>query len=238
MFKIYQKETDFREPNDQIYYLLASNGLFQVKRTKFFTSSTLMFEPNRGKKLGWLESHEKRLRLHLPKKIPSLLIKKIVAFFQQVHDDYNGAEAIVLVYWDEKSGEYNIIAPEQIVGRATLPHYRVGKNPAGLCRVGTIHSHGSLAAFHSGVDHKDEENDDGIHITIGNINFFPSFACSIVCDGERFTLNPKDVIEIESYEFPTDWLTRVRKIPKKVLRKVLSAGTDSSSKFLTRKELL
>lgn len=41
---------------------------------------------------------------------------------------------------------------------------------AGYGIFGTIHSHCDFAAFHSGVDDNDEQDFDGIHITIGNVN--------------------------------------------------------------------
>lgn len=211
MFNIYLKDKEFQEPADQIYYLLAANGLFLVKKTKFFTSSSLAFTPSGKANLTWLSEHQVSLTVHLPKKIPAKFIEDLINFFRAVHDKFDGAEAIGLVYWDESKEGYILIIPEQEVGKNALPFYKVGANPEGLVRIGTIHSHGSTKAFHSTIDHNDEVNDEGIHITIGNVNTVPTFSCSVVCDEKRTELNFGEVVELKTGYFPEEWLKNVKK---------------------------
>jgi hypothetical protein len=61
--------------------------------------------------------------------------------------------------------------------------------------VGTIHSHASADAFHSELDDEDERHDDGLHMTVGNLDGKVSLVCSLVVDGRRFVLKPSDVFE-------------------------------------------
>jgi hypothetical protein len=71
--------------------------------------------------------------------------------------------------------------------------YEIGPTPAGLLRVGTIHSHASADAFHSELDDEDERHDDGLHVTIGNLDGEASVVCSLVVDGRRFPIEPSEV---------------------------------------------
>jgi hypothetical protein len=162
--------------------------------------------------MPWLKEQKSGIRLSMPRKIPEDIIKKTTAFFRAVYQKFGGSEAIVILYWSEADG-FQIKAPIQKVEPGALPTYKVGENPEGLIRVGTIHSHGSLSAFHSKTDKDDEEFDDGVHITIGNVNFIPSSACSIVCDGERMEIPISSAVEIEELPdvFPAEWLEQVSK---------------------------
>jgi hypothetical protein len=212
MFNVYYYDESFKEPDDQIYYLIAENGVFQVKKTTFFTSATQIFEPKKGKNLGWLKTFKGSLRIHLPKKIPFELVRKTIGFFREVHEKFEGSEAIVLLYWLTEEKRYELVIPEQKVGNMALPHYEIGKNPEGMIKVGDIHSHGSGSAFHSGVDDTDEQHDDGIHITIGNVDLAASLSCSIVCDGERNKVKTERLIQgVEAEAFPADWMKKVKK---------------------------
>ena len=119
------------------------------------------------------------LVLKMPK-IPFGIILDAWDFFRAVSAKYKG-EAIVLLTYDEKN--YNIVAPKQEVSGASL-NYKTED-----CKnvIGTIHSHNTMSAFHSGVDDKDESKMDGIHLTLGNVmESFPSISCSATKNGERF----------------------------------------------------
>lgn len=209
MFDIHQKTKDFTPPEDRIYYLMAKNGLFLVKRTTFFTSYIPIFSPTGSKGLGWLEPQDTIVRLTLKKKISQKDIQKITEFFRQVCDKYDGSEAIVLIYWNEHDQAYVFHVPEQQAGANV--HYKIGKNPEGLIMLGDIHSHGFESASHSVHDNTDEKHVDGIHITIGNVDFNPTYSCSVVCDGMRFMCRPESIIEIAKtdVEVPNDWIGRV-----------------------------
>ena len=82
--------------------------------------------------------------------------------------------------------------------------YVPGPTPPGKIRVGTIHSHAEADAFHSPVDDGDEEHDDGLHVTVGNLDGTFSLSCSLVVDGRRFPLRTWDIFGPVTREAPTD----------------------------------
>lgn len=216
MFNIYLKDDDFAEPDEPVYFLLAQNGLFLIKNSLFFKSSGLFFGKLTGEKeektLPWLKEHKEGVKLTLPSKIPGSLIQQTLNFFRAVNKAYKGAEAIVLIYWLPKEKKYEFFAPEQEVGQGILPYYKVGVTPDGKIRVGTIHSHANTEASHSPTDDRDEAYDEGFHITIGNVDFAPSFSCSIVCGGMRYIVEPEKLIETKAEnDFPKGWLKKVRR---------------------------
>ena len=220
MFPIYHKESEFVQPNDPIYYLLASNGLYLIKKNLFFTSSIPVFEPQNDKKLGWLEPHKMSVFIHLPKRISNEQYQTLAEFFRQIAYKHAGSEAVVLVYWDKAAEEYIFRVTDQYVGAGTAL-YKIGPNPTDFLKVGSFHSHGFASAYHSTTDDNDEAHDDGVHTTLGNVNFIPTISCSIVVDGLRFDVKPEYVIDtgLTGAHVPDDWFETVRKIPPKKLPK-------------------
>lgn len=191
MFPVYLKEPGFSEPDDPIYYLVAKEGLFQVKQTPLFRAQ------RRVEGLGWLESAEEGIQLKLPL-IPASLLADALGFFKQVFRKYR-AEAVLLLYWRGATGQYETRIPRQQVTGSHC-RYEIGPTPAGCLRVGTIHSHGGADAFHSEVDDQDEEHDDGLHVTIGTLHAKPTVACSLVVDRRRYTLRPELLLEVMPWE--------------------------------------
>lgn len=215
LFNAYFKNESFKEPEDTIYYLIASNGVFKVKKTTFFVSSSAIMISVEGRELPGLQKHFASVRINLPKKVSDEILKSSLSFFRAVYQKYERSEAIVILYWSPAKREYLIRAPKQEVIAMSLPYYEVGENPWGLVRVGTIHSHCDAPAFHSKVDEADEAQDDGIHITIGNINSNPSYSCAIVSDGQRLSVGIEKVVDCDlGGEFPSEWLRNVRLAPK------------------------
>ncbi len=186
MFSVYLKEDGFKEPDDPIYYLVTRDGLFQVKRNLLFHARTKI----RG--LSWLMPEREGARLQLPP-VPAAILAEIVAFFQEVFLAHR-AEAVVLLYFNQREKRYELKIPKQQVAGGHC-RYEIGPTPAGWLRAGTIHSHAAADAFHSELDDEDERHDDGLHVTIGNLDGEVSVACSLVVDGRRFTLKPSDVFE-------------------------------------------
>ena len=191
MFPIYLKDLGFHEPEESIYYLVTKDGLFQIKRTPLFRSRI------RIPGLSWLEGEEEGADFLLPV-IPAKVLGEIMAFFREVFRKYR-AEAAVLLYLREGDGEYEIRIPPQTVTGGHC-RYEVGPNPAGLRRVGTIHSHAAIEAFHSELDDVDEQYDDGVHVTIGSLHAKPTVACSLVVDGRRFDLRPEAILEVMPWQ--------------------------------------
>ena len=143
MLPIYLKDRDFIPPADTIYYLLSRDGLFLVKRTPFFEAVV----PATG--IPWLESQEPEVRLGAPP-LPAALLLQAVAFFRAVYSRYE-AEAVALLTWREATRTYELVVPHQTVGGGHCD-YEVREFPAGLMRLGTIHSHAGIDAFHSWRD--------------------------------------------------------------------------------------
>ncbi len=194
MLPIYLKDQDFTSPDDPIYYLLTKDGLFLVKRTPFFEAVL----PAAG--IPWLESQEPGVRLTAPL-LPADLLLRAYAFFRAVYLRYQ-SEAVALLTWREADHTYELVIPHQTVGGGHCD-YEVRDFPAGLTRVGTIHSHAALDAFHSERDDADERFEDGFHITVGNLDAAPTLACSVVVQGYRAPLVPERLF----IPFPIPWAT-------------------------------
>jgi hypothetical protein len=192
MLPIYLKDQDFTPPDDPIYYLLTRDGLFLVKRTPFFEAAV----PAPG--IPWLEPQETRVRLYAPA-LPAGLLLRALAFFRAVYSRYR-SEAVVLLGWREATGTYELVIPHQTVGGGHCD-YQVKEFPAGLWRVGTIHSHAGVEAFHSERDHHDERHEDGFHLTLGNIDGAITLACSVVVQGYRGQLPPEKMFT----PYPIPW---------------------------------
>lgn len=176
MLPIYLKDEDFTPPDDPLYYLLTRDGLFLVKSTPFFAAVV----PARG--IPWLEAQEPEVRLTAPP-LPAALLLEALAFFRAVYTRYK-SEAVVLLAWREATRGYELVVPHQTVGGGHCD-YEVKEFPGGLMRLGTIHSHAGLEAFHSERDEADERHEDGFHITLGNIDRELTISCSVVVQGLR-----------------------------------------------------
>jgi len=179
VFPVYLKEPGFEPPRDPIYYVVTRDGLFQVKESAAFRSAV------RIGGIGWLEGKREEVAWKLPP-VPGELLARAIGLFREVFRRHR-SEAIVLLHYDPASARYTLTVPEQNVAGGHLA-YAIGPTPAGLVRVGTIHSHGDADAFHSELDDWDEQHEDGLHVTVGNLDGPVSLACSVVVDGRRFPL--------------------------------------------------
>ena len=183
MFPVYLKEAGLRPPGDAIYYLVTRDGLFQVKETAAFRSAV------RVEGLGWLEGQREEIAWKLPP-VPGALLARAIGLFREVYRRHE-SEAIVLLHYDPGAGRYTLAVPEQYVAGGHLA-YEIGPTPPGLLRVGTIHSHGGAEAFHSELDDWDERHDDGLHVTVGDLDGPVTLSSSLVVDGRRFPILARD----------------------------------------------
>jgi len=196
------KDGSFSGSDDSMYYLLAADGLYLTRRSKFFTTEL------RVQGLPWLENHGERVQLHLPRPLPDSILEQAVAFFLAVFERF-GSEAILLLYYASDGDRYELIAPRQEVAPLTC-HYDIQPTPPGWLRVGSLHSHGSLEAGHSDIDARDEQHEDGLHFTVGNLQGTPSMSCELVIDGRRFEVPVPEVPPSTScVEVPEEWLGAV-----------------------------
>jgi len=184
MFPVYLKDDAFESPSDPIYYLVTADGLFLMKENAVFRSCV------RVRGIRGLLGQKDEVGWKLPP-VPGAVLQRIVALFKEVYRRHR-CEAIVLLFYDVTGREYELTVPEQVVAGGHL-RYAIGPTPGGKIRVGTIHSHAEADAFHSPIDHGDEEHDDGLHVTVGNLDGIFSVSCSVVVDGRRFSLRSSDV---------------------------------------------
>lgn len=184
MFPIYVHDGQHEVPDADIFYIVGKEGIFLKKKIGVMESIAPV------KSISTLNSVKSAAQMHIAQ-IPAITCGKILDFFKKVHAEYR-AEAIVLLFYDETTNKYKIYAPVQQVSAAALDYDR-NVVIEGHTMIGTIHSHASMSAFHSGVDDSDEKSFDGLHITYGNVSDeYPSLSASIVSNGTRIMVNPEE----------------------------------------------
>lgn len=213
-------------------FLVARNGCFLVRRLmvagQLFLEAVLRTgDGYRG--AGIEEFTGEGVRLCAPK-IPRRQLLEVEEFFRAVHCQFGGAEAIVFLYFCPARGQWMFAAPEQTVSGGHLDWESPGPPPAGWYLAGSFHSHGSMGAFHSGTDQRDEVDWDGIHVTVGQIQRSePEYAASIMIGGHREKVAIADLMELPpSVNFPAAWLGQVSRYvpPVSVLATGFGLGRD------------
>ena len=188
MFKVYINNDQQKAlPTDDIFYIVAKNGIFLHKKLDLLESTVKV---NNVPFLNDIESYAK---LNIAK-IPINIFGKIVSFFREVYNTYE-SESMVILFYNKLKSKYMIFVPEQEVSKASVEaNKKVSFN--GYIPISTIHSHSDFSAFHSSIDTTDEENFDGIHFTVGNVNDpFVSIVSSIAINGNRFKVDPCEYVE-------------------------------------------
>lgn len=225
MFPIYLMDKKKLEINDDIYYLVAKNGIFVKKKLGLIESLT----PVEGIPFlaGTAVSYAK---MTIPK-IPRDIFCKVLSFFRKVYSLYQSECEVFLLYKSSKR-KFKIRVPYQKVSYASCEAVKMG-SPKGYTTICSIHSHANFSAFHSGTDIADEKYFEGLHITIGDVPD-PEFsiAASVVSNKKRFKVDPLDYIEdliqtsnqyrdlyaisgTDQVKFNEEWLNFVeRKYPK------------------------
>ena len=187
MFQVVINDGQTEMPKDDIYYIIGKEGIY-LKKTMGVMDSLAPVS-----RISTLQSVATSARMRISK-IPGPKFAKVIEFFRAVHQKYY-AEAIVLLFYDEEKKTHTIIPPHQNVTGGACDYDR-GITIEGLTMIGTIHSHGGMSAFHSGVDDKDEETFDGLHITIGNMRDAEvSISASIVANGHRVMVDLNDYVD-------------------------------------------
>lgn len=193
-FPVYLMKKGVKLPDKGIYYVIASNGVYLHKQNVL--GSALVKVDN----IPFLEPVDMSISLRLPK-IPARIIAQAACFFKLVVQRDHSESGLILFFSREK-GEYLLWCPKQEVSFGGVRYDRddVGANEEslrGYQQVGTIHSHCTFQAFHSGTDTSDEESFDGVHITLGNndegTDDDPVFSMvsSIAINGNRVQMEPE-----------------------------------------------
>lgn len=184
MFNVVVNDGTQKFPDDDIYYIVAKEGIFLKKKIGVMESIAPV------KTISTLQTIETMAKMHI-NPIPAQTGAKILEFFKEVNRQFS-SEAIVLLFYNEQTGKYRVVPPHQKVTYTSLDYNR-GITIEGFTMIGTIHSHGIMSAFHSGVDDKDEKTFDGLHITYGNVMSDEcSISASIVSNGHRFMVDPEE----------------------------------------------
>ena len=165
---------------EQAFYLLARDGLFFCRNSRFFQSCV----PAR--------------------KGPGELAKLAVGFFEQVKQRH-GSEAALLLTWNDRAKQVRLLVPRQ---RCTVYQGYYSTHPAGVHYelpaklpedafiFGDIHSHVDGPAYASVTDRADELHRPGLHIVVGRINEEPpDFHIEATVDGMRFEVDPDHALE-------------------------------------------
>jgi PRTRC genetic system protein A len=191
MFSIYINDENCKIPIDEdIYYIVGQNGIF-LKKTIDLIDCIVPVN-----NISMLKKVDACVKMNIPK-IPQEVFSKIVSFFYYVHMMYK-SEAAVVLFYDKKTASFEVQVPLQKISSGSV-EYESLPNYDNYQKIGTIHSHSSMSAFHSTTDVKDEETFDGIHITVGQLNGFEKekqvdIVCSIVVNGLRTMVEPMDYI--------------------------------------------
>lgn len=187
MFQVVINDGQTEMPDDDVYYIVGKEGIYLKKKIGVMDSIAPVSQ------ISTLQSVASSARMRISK-IPGPKFAKVIEFFRAVFKECYG-EAIVLLFYNEEKKTHTIIPPHQKVSGGSCDYNR-GITIDGLTMIGTIHSHASMSAFHSGVDDKDEETFDGLHITIGNMRDQEvSISASIVANGYRVMIDPCDYVD-------------------------------------------
>ncbi|GEM_PF-3748190 len=157
---VYLLVPGFTLPATGSYYVVTGDGVMLHQETKFFTATTLV------KKLNFLEQLPVQLHWHLPP-LPAELTAQAYYFFRAVYKKYK-SEAALYIFYHEEQKEFMLECTQQTVESAHLerqpPEFKEGYT----C-IGTMHSHGSMHAFHSSTDREANKVFPGLHITFGRL---------------------------------------------------------------------
>jgi PRTRC genetic system protein A len=185
MFNVYLSDGN-EIPEEQACYIVGKDGVYLKKNLGMIQSVTKV------DKISFLESVSEQAQLNVDP-IPVKECARMLKFFRDVCETYNGSEAIALLYYNQATKKYKIEVPPQIVSGGACDFKReVSMAKQGYNLIGDIHTHGNGSAFHSGTDDADEKTGvDGLHITFGHVGSDEiSISTSITVNGKRFTVEP------------------------------------------------
>lgn len=181
-------------PGTDCYYLLTSDGLFLFKRGGIVESMVRVATcpPSLARQEPWAEL--------AASKLPFSDFARILNFFRAVQEKHH-TEAVVILFYNQTEKAWHVEVPKQNVSSAGVSYTDGFTNIDGFLKAGTVHSHSSFGAFHSGGDDHDEKHFDGLHVTIGNVSdAVPSISVSVMANGTRFKKDLDEYLEGVSVE--------------------------------------
>lgn len=188
MFPLYvRRQPDDPPPTEPFAYVVGRGGVYIQKRSLAFRAVV----PATG--LPMLAEVAEGAECLLPP-IPPAVTSRAIAFFRQVYAAYR-SEAVLLLSYHPRRQTFRFDAPLQEVSDWRCGYEMPREAADGFTFVGTIHSHGSLGAGHSSIDHGDESKFDGLHCTFGRFDRTEGvdIAASLVVSGRRFKQDPERI---------------------------------------------
>lgn len=215
---VFDNENDSPDQIEEpLCFLLGKDGWYVKRTNQFYTSVTKVKEADAFGEI-------KETVSYMTPKIPENLFMMVQSFFKAVYDEHK-SEACVLLYHNLESAQWVFSVPDQKVSSGGVD-YDEGRGvkivneageildevPEGFTKLGSIHSHASMGAFHSGTDDGDEFNFDGLHITIGSFSSTsPSYSCRWIISGKEAKIEIGDVVEMRGATFPEEITKLVKK---------------------------
>lgn len=211
-----QTEEQFKAIEDNYCYLIGSNGIFLRKRNMVFECTHELSSSNEDKKqVAGLLKIEPHAKLLIPR-FTAPFIKEVVDFFYWCYEEHK-SEGFVYLYYNQtnEKNPYLVIPAEQTVTGASVAYGEMPDPPEGYTVIGTMHSHGSMGASHSGTDHNDQSELDGIHITVGKLDSnSPDFDIKLYILGTAYTVKEENILPLSrkvQRRFPEGWKLTVKK---------------------------
>lgn len=140
-------------------------------------------------------------------KIPLTLWLQVCEFMRWTQEKYK-EEAMIFFFYNVAKKEWAAWPFPQSPNGMTVrmlenhPMYKTDRLQFGndWVQAGTLHHHCTATAFQSGTDRSDEEDRDGIHFTLGNMDKHSlDLHCRQVFDGIMSSARPLDWIEMPAF---------------------------------------
>lgn len=138
-------------------------------------------------------------------KIPYVVLEQIISFFKSLVTDEYEYEALAFIYWSKKENQYQAYVPLQYVSKDSVNSILPDIDEDEYILVMEIHSHNTMEAVFSYKDNNDEK-ETRLYTVIGKLDhFFPSIKTRCSVNGNFIELNPSEVFEERSCNYPCLW---------------------------------
>jgi hypothetical protein len=206
------KGTEWQTDPHPIKYVVAKNGLFELRDTEIFMVSAKPVEV-KGMEVALAEG----IIMKTPK-IPLQMYYTALKFLRAIYGR-DGTEATIHWFWDREKEEYFLWVPKQVNAGAASDYERdKDEEFTAMCNqyvwVMTAHSHPTFAGSFSSIDDADEK-DTRLFMVVGKImDEKQDIAIRTMVNGKPVNLkfydvftNPYDM----AGEIPKEWLDRCSK---------------------------
>lgn len=187
-----------------VRYVVGSDGVYLVRSNNVGTFIAKTDSVSGACKV------RNQVQLHMPHRVPHELFQQIVAFFMAVYSEHK-SEAAAQIFWDEEHEEYFVYIPKQEVTGATCKYYNDQQLMDNYPLVVDIHSHGSMSAFFSSTDDKDDK-DLRVYGVVGKVNTpTPEYKFRFGHGDGTKEIAIQEIFDMpyDHVSFPQEWLDQV-----------------------------